>query len=353
VTNTVKPRVWLDIDNPPQVQYLLPFAGALRARGAEVLITARDYGDAVDLLAQHSERFHVVGGEFGRYKVAKVWGAMTRALALKSLFDDGTRPVFLLCSSRSSALTARLMNIPSYIVLDYEFANLSFFRLTRSTILYPDVIDVASLLSAGIAADRLVPFRGMKEDISLGAIDVETADPVEFAEISDQEAVRVLFRPPSEQSHYFSAESRRFALCVLKYLADQPHVVVVFSPRHPWQVLDLEPIRWRNEPIVLNQPVPFVPLLKAVDLVVCSGGTMLREAAYLGVPAYSIFKSEIGAVDKHLAAIGRVRIIDSEDELTTLELKRRTGLSPLRTNPNLLDEIVSFLMTREDLSLTS
>ena len=80
---------------------------------------------------------------------------------------------------------------------------------------------------------------------------------------------------------------------------------------------------------------------------------MLREAAYLGVPAYSIFKSEIGAVDKHLAAIGRVRIIDSENELTRLELKRRTGLSPLRTNPNLLDEIVSFLITRQSLSLAS
>ena len=53
-----------------------------------------------------------------------------------------------------------------------------------------------------------------------------------------------------------------------------------------------------------SKAVPFVPLLKAVDLVICSGGTMLREAAYLGVPAYSIFKSRIGGVDRYLASIG-------------------------------------------------
>ena len=38
---------------------------------------------------------------------------------------------------------------------------------------------------------------------------------------------------------------------------------------------------------------------------------MLREAAYLGVPAYSILRSAIGSVDRYLESIGRLRILST------------------------------------------
>ena len=101
---------------------------------------------------------------------------------------------------------------------------------------------------------------------------------------------------------------------------------------------------WRNEPIVLRKAVPFVPLLKGVDLVICSGGTMLREAAYLGVPAYSIFKSRIGGVDRYLESIGRVRLIQSPEALPGIELTKAPPLAPLRSNPDLLDELVELVL---------
>ena len=51
------PTIWIDVDNPPQVQYLLPFADAFRERGAGVVVTARAYGNAVELLEQRSSPF--------------------------------------------------------------------------------------------------------------------------------------------------------------------------------------------------------------------------------------------------------------------------------------------------------
>ena len=101
---------------------------------------------------------------------------------------------------------------------------------------------------------------------------------------------------------------------------------------------------WRNEPIVLRKAVPFVPLLKGVDLVICSGGTMLREAAYLGVPAYSIFKSRIGGVDRYLEAMGRVRLIQSPEALPVIKLAKAPPLAPLRSNPHLLDQLVEIVL---------
>jgi predicted glycosyltransferase len=97
---------------------------------------------------------------------------------------------------------------------------------------------------------------------------------------------------------------------------------------------------------VLERAVPFVSLLKGVDLVVCSGGTMLREGAYLGVPAYSILKSRIGGVDRYLASIGRVRLIDSVEDLSTIVLRKAPQPAALRTNPRLLDELVDEILRR-------
>jgi predicted glycosyltransferase len=105
-------------------------------------------------------------------------------------------------------------------------------------------------------------------------------------------------------------------------------------------VRDLERVDWTRPPIVLRRPLPFVSLLKAVDAVLCSGGTMFREAAYLGIPAYSIFQGQLGAVDLHLEAVGRASIIRSAAELSRIRIEHRSGpLSPMRSNAALADEI--------------
>lgn len=343
---STKVCVWIDIENPPQVQYLLPFKEAFERRGANSLLTARDYGNALELLEQKGVLVRAVGGEHRRSKVVKVIGVLRRARALASVVSQVGPPDVLVSASRASALAARRLGIPSFIIVDYEYANSSAYRLTGSTILHPDVIDPKPLLASGIRPHRLVAFHGLKEDISFDRIDLRDVVPHQFPEIQDDALVRVLFRPPAETSHYYDPHSRGLALRALEHLAAQPESVVVFVPRHSWQRADLAQFRWRNQPIVLNRPVAFASLLKGIDLVVCAGGTMLREAAYLGVPAYSILKSRIGGVDRYLASLGRVRLISSPDELPAIALRKAPSLSPLRTNPALLDELVEVVWAR-------
>ena len=61
------------------VQYLVPLADAFREQGVEVVVTARDYGNALELLSQRTSSFAVVGREFGRSRTAKVTGVLRRA----------------------------------------------------------------------------------------------------------------------------------------------------------------------------------------------------------------------------------------------------------------------------------
>jgi predicted glycosyltransferase len=57
------PFSWIDIDNPPQVQFFFPFVDAFRVRGWPVSLTVRDYGNALELLALRTASFHTVGKE--------------------------------------------------------------------------------------------------------------------------------------------------------------------------------------------------------------------------------------------------------------------------------------------------
>jgi predicted glycosyltransferase len=67
--------------------------------------------------------------------------------------------------------------------------------------------------------------------------------------------------------------------------------------------------------IVPEHAVDGRSLAALADLVVSAGGTMIREAAVLGTPVWSIFEGRLGAVDELLIAEGRVRFLRDPAEL--------------------------------------
>jgi uncharacterized protein len=336
-------KVWIDIENPPQVQYLLPFRRAFEAAGAETVITARDYGSTIDMLALANANAQSFGTRVGRGRLRKVAAVVTRARQLLAFFANTGAPDAVLAASRAAAVAAWRLGIPSFVIGDYEHAQMSLYRLTGTTMFYPDVIDPTVFRRQGLRAGQLVAFSGLKEDLTFAGVDLDAAEEFDLGPIPEQ-AMRVLFRPPAETSHYYREASAILARATLERLA-QGDALVVFSPREPHQVDLLHGLPWTREPLVLNQPVPFVSLLKSVDAVVCSGGTMLREAAYLGIPSYSIFQSEIGAVDRWLEQIGRVELLAAPQDLSRIELKRRGPLSRLDSNPDLLNQLVGVVCT--------
>jgi predicted glycosyltransferase len=208
------------------------------------------------------------------------------------------------------------------------------------------VIDPAAFERRGIHPDRLISFRGLKEDVSFRGLDLAAVPPHTFPGLNGGPPVRLLYRPPAEESHYYRPASGDLSLELLRYLARRPDAVVIFVPRYPRQEEYLDRFSWVTRPIVLRDAVPFASLLKSVDLVVSSGGTMAREAAYLGVPAYSIFQGELGAVDRHLASLGRLRLVSSPAEFSTIALERRPPSGVLGSNPHLAEEIAATVLAR-------
>ena len=211
--------------------------------------------------------------------------------------------------------------------------------------MFPDAIDPSSFTSQGIRADRLLPFVGLKEDLSFAGIDPAGVEAYDLG-AADDGVTRVLVRPPAEESHYYSSDSGRVFQAVIARLASEELAQVVFSPRYARQTGYLDAVRWRRDPLVIGESVPFVPLLNAVDAVVASGGTMAREAAYLGLPAFSVFQGRIGGVDRLLAEQGRLTLLASSQDIERLDFREIRRLPIIDGNQNLPGQIVAAVRER-------
>lgn len=338
-------RVWIDVDNPPQARYLPPFRAAFERRGADVLLTARDAGATFELLRAAGEPFAGVGRAFGKGRRRKAWGLARRTHALLgTVRRGGPRPSLLLSSSRSAAVVARLLGFPAFVVCDYEHVDLSVYRRAGAYLVFPDAIDPAAFVARGFPRERLVPFAGLKEHISLSRPAAASAvDPLADAA---GDGVRVLFRPPAEESHYHTEASGRLARALLARLAADGDATVVYAPRYPHQRRALDEHAWRRPPVFLERPLPAEELLGCVDLVVSAGGTMVREAAFLGVPAYSIFGGPVGAVDRRLSDEGRLVLVGSVAEVDRVRVEPLRRRSPIPPRPQLVDELAEELLER-------
>jgi predicted glycosyltransferase len=311
--------------------------------GRPVVVTARDAGITVELLRGRGITHTPVGGTPPTARAQKVLAVASRAAGLTA-FVRAHRPAAVLCSSRAAAIVARVARIPCFVICDYEHAELGIYRRTNATVMHPAVIPAAFFAALGFSADRLIQFDGIKEDITFAGIEIDAVAAHDFGPAAEA-GLRILVRPPAEISHYFTPRSKEFVLALYRELAGRNDVLTVFSPRYPRQVDDLAQFDWHLAPLVLREAIPFLPLLKAVDRVVSAGGTMIREAAYLGVPAYSLFGSELGAVDEYLERTGLLTVLRSEHELSRVT-EPMASPRPLRRRPEVLQELADEILAR-------
>lgn len=331
------PRVWIDVDNPPQVQYLAPIAEELARRGSELVVTARDHGIAHQLLEARGLPFHPVGAHPGRSTAAKTVGVMRRAASLVRLLRRDP-PDVAVFATRAAAIAAPVLRIPGVALLDYEHADLRAYRLARTWIVHPAVLAPA-LRELGFNRRRLVAYEGIKEDITFAGADLGTVEPYDLGDLGTPRPTVVLVRPPDDRSHYHREASSSLTRAALERLARRRDVLVVLSPRYPDQVSLWRDLPWQRDPVALEGAAPFLSLLSAVDIVVTGGGTMAREAAYLGVPAYSVFRGEIGAVDRLLVSLGRLTVLDSQADLQALDGLHDQRRALLALNPRAVEDV--------------
>jgi uncharacterized protein len=306
-------RVWIDLTNSPHVLVMRPVIEALRRRGDEVLVTARDFAQTLGLLERFGLDHTAIGHHRGGALTAKGLGLASRSGALVRWASGRGIDLALGHGSNDVSVAAWLLRIPSVTAFDYEWASQQHHINCRlaTGIVVPAVIPPERLAAYRATAKKLRPYEGLKEEYYLADFE---PDPAVLAELGlDPARPLAVVRTPPAVSLYHRFEAPVFTQVLERLRGEQ----VVVLPRTDEQRAELAA---QGGFVVPEQAIDAQSLVAYADLVISAGGTMNREAVALGTPVWTTFQGRLGAVDEALIADGRLRRLTRAEDVV---LERR------------------------------
>src|SRR4051794_21327505 len=321
-------RVWIDLTNSPHVLVMRPVIETLRARGDEVLVTARDFAQTLGLLERFRLDHTAIGHHRGGHVAAKGLGLASRSGALVRWARGRGIDLALGHGSNDVSIAAALLRIPSATAFDYEWATAQHSincRLARR-IVVPDVIPPQRLAPYGATLAKLRPYEGLKEEYYLADFEPDRAVLDELG-LDPSRALAVVRTPPAV-SLYHRFEAPVFAQ-VLDRLRGQQVVVL---PRTESQRGELSGF------IVPERAIDAQSLIAFADLVISAGGTMNREAVALGTPVWTTFEGRLGAVDERLIAEGRLRRLTRAEDVVLARRDATGAPQRVRRDPEIFTD---------------
>lgn len=333
-------NVWIDIVNSPHVLFFEPIIRELEQRGHKASITARRSAQTTELLGLFNLPYNLIGQHQGGSKKRKLLDFVGRTRKLVKFAKGKDFNLAVSFNSPWQAAAARLLGIPSAVIMDYDYQPLNHlsFRLACRVIV-PKVFSDSILGKCGVNGKKALRFDGLKEQVYLSDFRPE---PRFFNRLNiDNKKVIVVMRPEAASALYHSFENPLFDR-VLDYVLSDDSTIVIAIPRSPEQENTLRKMGNSNL-LLLNKAIDGRNLLYYSDLVISAGGTMNREAAVLGIPTYTIFKGRLGAVDQFLIDAGRMTVLNNPEDFSKIKLEKKKPPVPL-LNPHLKDEIVNLIL---------
>ena len=181
-----------------------------------------------------------------------------------------------------------------------------------SRVLAPDAIPAERLARYGARPPKLVSYPGLKEEYYL--YDFEP-DPSVLGDLGIDPADELcVIRTAPSYALYLGGSENLLLPLVLARLAEAGSVQTVVLARTPEQAQAIDSLALPRV-TVPDHTVDGRSLVAFADLLISAGGTMNREAAVLGTPAFSIFEGRLGAIDEMLADQGRLRFLADPAEI--------------------------------------
>ncbi len=334
-------RIWVDLATPPQVIFFRPILACLKQKGHESLVTAQDYAQTIPLVERYNLSADRIGRHGGYGLRRKAVASLDRARQLM-FWARSHGPIDLAVSHNSytQALAARILGIRTVNLMDYEHQPMNHlsFRLAHRVIV-PECFPEEVVGRCG-ASKKTVRYPGFKEQVYLSDF-----YPVE-CHIKELEVlpgrITIAMRPPSTWTMYHLGVKNRLFDNLLSMLAERDDTFIILLPRIPEQG---EAVRRQGLPNVWIPPRPLdgPTLVYVSDMVISGGGTMNREAAVLGTPAYTVFMGKSAAVDRELMRCGRMIGISSGRDIEKIHVEKKDPSKALR-NPGLVESLTNLIL---------
>ncbi|MGN6869068.1 MAG: DUF354 domain-containing protein [Solirubrobacteraceae bacterium] len=313
-------KTWIDCSNSPHPLLFAPVARRLEQAGHEVVVTARDNAQTVELARERWPTVHVIGGVSPRRRWAKVATLSERISDLRRWAVQAKPDVALSHNSYAQIVAARSLGIPVVTAMDFEHqpANHLAFRLA-TTVVVPEILPSEVIERQGAAGAKVVRYPGLKEALYVGDFH---PDPQIMAKLGLDRRPRILViaRTAPTRAIYHGSSNPLFETA-LRTICAQDGVVCVVLTRHREQIAAIESLRLDNC-VLARQAVDSRSLVYAADVMIGAGGTMTREAALMGIPTWTLFAGKTPAVDLWLEHRGMLRRLVRAEQLAQLEPRR-------------------------------
>jgi uncharacterized protein len=294
------------------VVVLRPLVELLEERGHEVTLTARPLSHTTELLDDWGHAYRVIGryggaGRLGKAVAGGARAAQALAFARGQGFEYG-----LAHGSTDLPPVARVLRFPNTTMFDYEWARLQHELNCRlaTRVLVPDAIPIDRVAPYGARPPKLVRYPGLKEEYYLAGFEPDRT-VLDKLGLDPGRVIAVVRTAPSYALYLGGAESDLVPRVLRKLVdAGAQAVVLARTDQQRANIRALDP-----NLVVPDRAVDGRSLAALGDLLVSAGGTMIREAAVLGTPTWSIFEGRLGAVDEQLADEGRIRFLRDPDQL--------------------------------------
>ena len=243
--------------------------------------------------------------------------------------------------SRTQLLATKFLNIPSVLMLDYEYTEHWIFNNFSTYLLIPSHIPDYQLINAKFNLKKIIRYGGFKEELYLS--DFEPVMKFRQSLNIDKNKTLIVIRPPGMVGNYHDSISEKLLLLVLdKILLDKnAYPLVISRTKEDYQLIYN---KYRSNVRFLEKAVDGLQVIWNADIFISGGGTMNRESALLGIPTYSIFTGKKPFLDKHLEKLGKLTFIDSKDKVKLLNLtKRKQIISKPNFSNNLVNEITDII----------
>lgn len=334
-------RIWIDLATPPQVIFFRPILSCLRRKGHELLITAQDYAQTIPLVERYNLPADGIGRHGGDGIRRKAVASLDRASRLVS-WARRHRPIDLAVSHNSytQALAARMLGIHTVNLMDYEHQPMNHlsFRLAHRVIV-PECFPEEVVARCG-ALKKTVRYPGFKEQVYLSDFSPAECHVKELQVKPGR--VTIAMRPPSTWTMYHFAVKNHLFDNLLSMLAERDDTFIILLPRIPEQG---DSVRRRGFANVWIPPRPLdgPTLVYASDMVISGGGTMNREAAVLGTPAYTVFMGKSAAVDRELMRRGRMVGIANACDIEKIHVEKKDSSRAMR-NRALAESVTDLIL---------
>ena len=314
-------NIWIDLSNSPHVLFFAPIVRELERRGHDLLLTNRDFAQTSKLCKIFGLNAQCIGKHGGQGVWKKIKNISGRAYELRNFAKNRKFDLALSHNSYAHCLAAKSLGIRYITIMDYEHqpANHINFRLADK-ILTPFTFRLSEIKKYGATPNKLIKFPGLKEDVYLWTFQ---RNPdfwrQEYPEL-DASKVMCTIRPPATMAAYHNFKNPFFDQ-IVEHLLGIPEAQPIFFPRTHEQGNEYH----RKFPnlFISKKSVDGAQLIANSDLVISAGGTMNREAAVLGTPAYTVFSGKMGSVDRHLMQEGNIRFLNRADDFKSLKIQKK------------------------------